>query len=252
MRSERNIHAYAIARLHELALQIGPYAVEQLKLEVVVATAERGRDFADRADHGGIVRGNGRIDAAAQQLHCARHEVRLHGGVTAHGDVARFVIGAFAETHAHTEFDHARDVGRRAVQVGLEHRTRGAMRGPEGFEKCERRLEQGVAFHIDAHERICEFCLRGGEDAFEVRLRFGAIEGQPERTDFQREVCVHAARGDAVDQLEVAVTNPSRGIAVADVLALEAPYRRERFLHRIAGYETRGERKERRLQAGRG
>ena len=135
-----------------------------------------------------------------------------------------------------------------ARQARLQHHAGVAVALlPHRLEDIERDGGVGRVLHVDAHEEL----LRGGgvKDAAEVVDAGGAIDGQAELGQLQRDVAFDARGGDALEHAEVGAGRGigfgDRGDALAEVIegrrqagGLDDAAGVDRLVDGLAGDET--------------
>ena len=172
------------------------------------------------SDQTAVVRRDARIVAVQQQLFRKIEILRANVGHLSQRDLGRFVVGAFAEPNARLARDCLVDVGRRALQVGLQHFADVFVLRERLAEDAQRGLGDRRSLHVDSHERIgiAQRVLRKGDQAL-FGERF--VEEQAHRGELHRDVRGDAALADGVEHLEVRVARTQRAVTREDVFAEE-------------------------------
>ena len=172
------------------------------------------------------------IGAAIEQSLEGRKEVPAHLAVVLDRHARRLDVDALAQAHVGA-LGQRRDVGERAVQVGLEHHADRVATGSRAGRSPDRGAcsrsghglpvevqsgrRAGVVLHVDPDEVAAGF---GPSDEIEeVVAAQGAGDLQAQQRELDRHVAIEIAVGESVDQVEIEPRSFGGEFRAVDLLA---------------------------------
>ena len=165
-------------------------------------------------------------------------------------DRLRLEVGALDEAEVRLELEQRLEIGRRAVEVGLQHRADVLVALlAEAAVDAQRRVDVERLLHVEPDEVAAGGGVR--DELADVRARELLVEGEAEVRQLQRDVDAQLLGGDAVEDLPVGVDDGAGLGLVLDALAEQGRIREQalvvepaehddRLVERLARDEPRG------------